>query len=350
MPRSALPRTLPLSLCAALWSIPALAWSQVPAPTAVPEARPYAAPAGSTLIALGQGDKSITLVDGATLERRARLQVEHTPHEVVASADGRTAYVMLYGDQQPGNQIAVVDLAAGSVLRTVSTAPLWRPHGVVRVGDDLLFTSESSRAIARFDTSTDRVEWVLGHGGSLGHMLAVDEAKGLAYVPNMASAELAVLSLAPFAGGPGGIARIPVPPAAEGLALSPDGQEVWLGHKQGGLVSVVDTESRTVVASIDAGSFPFRLAFSADGSRVYWTQPDRGELVYADATTREIRGRIQVGNGPTGFVLAAGGWAYVSLIGAGEVAVVDLEQGAVAQRVTVGAAPDGVCFAVPTAG
>lgn len=315
-------------------------------PQSEQSARAHPATAGSSLVVLGQGDNSITIIDGATLVERKRLEVEHTPHEVVCSADGKTGYVMLYGSQTPGAHIAVVDLTTDSIAEVIDLTPLTRPHGVARQGGQLWVTHEANRAVARFDIDTGTVDRVLGHGGAGGHMLVHDSERERIYVANVMSNDLAILSTSPAFAGPNGVTRVEVAAQPEGIALAPDGSEVWLGHRQGGLVSVVDTAAGEVVATIETGVFPFRLAFHPDGSKIYWTEPQRGQLVEAAVESREILRRIDVGAGPTGLVISDdGSWAYVSLIQAGAAAVVDLERGLVAKTIAVGAAPDGIAFA-----
>src|SRR5215472_6045452 len=51
----------------------------------------------SALLVLSKQDHTLAIVDPATLKPIARVPVGDDPHEVVASADGRTAYVSNYG-------------------------------------------------------------------------------------------------------------------------------------------------------------------------------------------------------------------------------------------------------------
>jgi DNA-binding beta-propeller fold protein YncE len=49
------------------------------------------------LLALSKRDHMLVIVDPATLQVVARAPVGPDPHEVIASADGRKAYVSIYG-------------------------------------------------------------------------------------------------------------------------------------------------------------------------------------------------------------------------------------------------------------
>jgi YVTN family beta-propeller protein len=47
----------------------------------------------NALLVLSKGDNTLTIVDPSSLQVVARIPVGHDPHEVTASADGKTAFV-----------------------------------------------------------------------------------------------------------------------------------------------------------------------------------------------------------------------------------------------------------------
>src|SRR4051812_30130825 len=51
----------------------------------------------TALLVLSKQDHTLAIVDPGTLKVLARIPVGDDPHEVIASADGRTAYVSNYG-------------------------------------------------------------------------------------------------------------------------------------------------------------------------------------------------------------------------------------------------------------
>ena len=101
------------------------------------------------LVVLNKTDNDMVAVDPATMKVTGRVAVGDGPHEVVLSADGKTAYVANYGAQTPGSSLSVIDLETMKETRRVDLLPLMRPHGLQMIGGRIYFTAETNRAIAR---------------------------------------------------------------------------------------------------------------------------------------------------------------------------------------------------------
>src|SRR4051812_9022882 len=79
------------------------------------------------LVALSKAEGQLAIMDPDTMKVRAKVATGADPHEVVISADGKTAFVSNYGAQVPGDSISVIDLATAKELRRVDVKPLMRP-------------------------------------------------------------------------------------------------------------------------------------------------------------------------------------------------------------------------------
>jgi YVTN family beta-propeller protein len=103
------------------------------------------------------------------------------------------------------------------------------------------------------------------------------------------------------------IVQIPVGKEPEGIALSPDGKTLWIGHRAAGLISVIDTATNKVIGTLTAGQMPLRLAYAPDGKRVYAVDPQEGAVVVFDAAARKEIGRIQIDGAPVGLIVSPDG-------------------------------------------
>ena len=90
------------------------------------------------LVVLNKGDASMVIIDPMTMTVTGKVTVGDGPHEVVLSADGKTAFVANYGGQAgPGSTLSVIDIATVKELRRVDLTPLMRPHGLHLIGTKL---------------------------------------------------------------------------------------------------------------------------------------------------------------------------------------------------------------------
>jgi YVTN family beta-propeller protein len=325
--------------CAGQRTIATLAGDTAPADA------PADAPA-ELLIVGNKRDNSVTLIDVAARHTLATLPTGEGPHEVAASSDGRWAVVANYGAQQPGNSLTVLDLARHAVARTIQLAPYRRPHGITFLpGDSLLaVTAESDQAVlvVRFADGTVARTIPTGQAGS--HMVSVRADGRMAYTANIGSGTVTELDL--VAGR--ATRTLPVAPRTEGVAVVPDGHEVWVGSNTQHTVTVIDTRTWAPVDTLSAPGLPYRIAISADGRTAVVPNPEANVVRVFDVATRTERRTISMTGGaegaqPVGVTLAADGRrVFVALQGTSEVAMVDLATGAELARFPVGAGPDGL--------
>src|SRR5450631_633998 len=94
-----------------------------------------------SLLVLSKSDKTLSIVEPVTLKVIARMPSGPDPHEVVASSDGKFAYISNYGGGAY-NTITVVDLIGQKTLEAIDLGPLRGPHGLDFAGGKLWFTAE----------------------------------------------------------------------------------------------------------------------------------------------------------------------------------------------------------------
>lgn len=326
-----------------------------------------------TLLALSKHDHMLAIVDPTTLKVIARAPVGPDPHEVIASADGKTAWVSIYGGGRY-HELSVIDLVGQKALPSFDTGALNGPHGLTFVGGNLWFTAEGAKAIARLDPQSGKIDWIMGTGQNRTHMLFVTSDEKTIYTTNVSSGTVSVIEKvtlppmrpppgmklppgAPPMGPPpgGGPPRmdwnqtvIPVGKGDEGFDVSPDGHELWTADAEDGTLSVIDLATRKVAASLDAKTFGAnRLKFTPDGKLVFISLLGGEDLVIYDAATRKEVKRVPIGHGAAGILMdAASNRAFISCGPDNYIAIVDLKSLAVTGHVEIGGEPDGLAWAV----
>jgi YVTN family beta-propeller protein len=298
------------------------------------------------LLVLNKPQGKLVIVDPTAKKVIGEVATGTGPHEVAVSADGKLAFVANYGDQTPGDSLSVIDLEAKKELRRVNLGALRRPHGIAESKGKIYFTAEANKLIARYDPAADRLDWLMGTGQDLTHMLVINQEQTRIFTSNIASDSIGVME--PMGqGGNWHYTVIPVGKRPEAIDLSPDGKEVWTAHSQDGGVSVIDADSKKVVATISAlTKHSNRLKFTLDGKLVLISDAESNQVLAIDAKERKLVKKITVGATPLGIQMAPDGkTAYVACSQDGKVAIVDLATLAQTGSIDVGPGPDGMAWA-----
>lgn len=298
----------------------------------------------SYLLVLNKTENTLAIIDPQNYKVIAKIPTGEGPHEVIASANGKLAFVTNYGTQTvQGSSLSVIDLDAKKELRRVDLGALRRPHGIVFVGGKVYFTCEVNRLIARYDPIADKVDWIIGTGQDATHMLvATADAKRI-YTANIRSNTVTVFDSAT---PPMKVLQIPVGNQPEGIDLSPDGKELWVGQNAEGKITIIDTATNKVKESVQTGGVPIRVKFTPDGKRILVSSAQSGELIVLDSATRKELKRIAVGETPVGILITPDGKrAFVATMQTGQVTAVNLDDLSVIKKIEPGQGPDGLAWA-----
>lgn len=311
----------------------------------------------AALLALSKQDKTLAIVDPASLKVIAKVPVGADPHEVIASNDGRWAYVSNYGFGA-FHTLSVVDLVNHKALPPVELGPLAGPHGLDYAGGRVWFTAERAKAIGRYDPSSKRVDWVLGTGQNRTHMIWVSPDMQRIVTTNVNSGTVSIMEPVALPQPPAALAGEPHPKTdwdetvvkvgggSEGFDVSPDRKEIWVANAKEGTISVISFAEKKVVATLQAGvPGANRLKFTPDGKSVLVSSLEKGELTVLDAASRKVVRRVPIGHGAAGIVIQPdGARAYIGCTPDNNVAVLDLHSWQVVGHINVGPSPDGLTW------
>lgn len=325
-----------------------------------------------SLLALSKTDHTLSIVDPVTLKILSRIPVGEDPHELVASSDGKTAYVAIYGGGSL-HELNVIDLVAQKPSINIDTRPLFGPHDVAFVNNKVWFTAEGSKAVGRYDPATSKLDWSMGTGQDRTHMLYVTADGKKIYTTNVSSGTVSILvdsmmppgNFTPPKDAPKG--NMPPPPpgggrprsnwvqiiiptarGSEGFDVSPDGKELWTASSEYGTITIIDLNSKKLDTKIDAKvTGANRLKFTPDGKMVFISSLQSGEITVYDAKRRKEIKRLKLGRGAAGILMDAdGSRAFVACSADDYVAIVNLKTLEVTGKLDVGGNPDGLAWAV----
>lgn len=242
-----------------------------------------------------------------------------------------SASVALSGEaivtNQPGDSLSVVDL---KTMKTVAEIKLsGKPAGIaLSPGKKIAYvTAPDGKALYAVDLDARTVTQRIQVGsGPLG--IAAHPTKSEIYVADWYAHKIAVLvwRTVPVIegdahmGGSGDDAaisarhaevllegpQIPVGQSPSGLAVTPDGKLLLSADRDSNQVSIIDIESRKVIATVPVGERPFGVTIAADGKRAYTANVGSDDVSVIDIPERKVVGTVKSGRRPYAVALSNG--------------------------------------------
>ncbi|MEF8817022.1 MAG: hypothetical protein V5A58_09540 [Salinibacter sp.] len=295
-------------------------------------------PDAPALLVANKNGASLYLVNPASGQVTDSVSTGAGPHEVAAAPSTRRAFVANYGD----GTISVIDIDGPSETARWRLEATQRPHGIA-VGPDeerVYVTAEDRQAVLELRAASGTVLRTFETGQDVTHMLALAPNASSLFATSIGSGTATKIDLeqgqmgAPTATGDG----------AEGVAVSPDGEEVWVTNRADDTVSILDATSASVVDSLSVPGFPIRADVSPDGRHALVSAPRAGDVAVYNADQRRLMTRLDVGQKPIGVLAPTDDRAYVANAGSGTVSVIDLNARAVVDTLSAGRGPDGMAY------
>jgi YVTN family beta-propeller protein len=148
------------------------------------------------------------------------------------------------------------------------------------------------------------------------------------------------------------IATILIDRVHNGVAVTPDGSKVYVAGSRGRFggarpdsVCVIDPVTNAVIATVPVGFSPFGVAVVPDGSKVYVANSSSNTVSVIDAVTNAAIATVPVGLGAAGVAVTPdGNKVYVANEGSNTVSVIHAATNTVSATIPVGLAP--VAFGV----
>jgi len=172
----------------------------------------------------------------------------------------------------------------------------------------------------------------------------VAQAAPFAYITNGASETVSVIDTATNTV----VATVGVGSGPIGVAVNPNGTRVYVANLTSNSVSVIDTGTNTVVANVTLGGSPFAVAVNPSGTRVYVTTVFSNNVSVIDTGTNTVVATVATGTMPGGIAVSpSGARVYVAIVGTltnpgSTILVIDTATNATIGSVAVGASPQAI--------
>jgi YVTN family beta-propeller protein len=311
------------------------------------------------LVVLNKSAASATVIDLASGEPLAEIGTGAGPHEVALHPGGRWAVVADYGAAEAGSTLSVLDLEELRRARVIELGEPVRPHGLAFEPDGraLWLTAETRQQLWRVDFATGEVLARATTGQRVSHMVA-RAPDGRLFVTNIGSG-----SVSPVEADGTVQDAVTTGAGAEGVAVTPDGRQLWVSNREADSLSVFDPHTMKLLRSVECPGFPIRVAVTPDSALALVSCARAGEVAIYSTRDFQRLGAVSIGleaddEGaglfgdrfgaspiPIGITVAADNLrAWVANAGADLVAEIDLRERRVVRFLPTGREPDGITW------
>ncbi len=226
------------------------------------------------------------------------ITVGDNPQGVAVSPSGFWVYV---ANNEDGN-VSVIDTNSNTVVDTIAVG-LGPLRAVVSGGGDRLYvTNAGDNNVSVVDTATNLEITTIPVGTSPAGLDVTPDRSRL-YVANtnepLGGGLFGTVSV--INTGTNSVVKTINLEGAEAVAVTPDGDHVYVSRRFPSGVSLIDTATNTVTGSVTAGLIPRGLAITPDGNRVYVANSVGNSVTVIDTGTNTVVDTITVVQRPIAF-------------------------------------------------
>jgi len=303
------------------------------------------------LIVANKGDQTVGIIDPTDGREVATVpEGGTTAHELIASPDGRLAYVPIYGNSgvgkpgTDGTNMVVVDLASRKVVGNLDFGKGVRPHcPLIGPKNGLLYvTTELEQAITVIDPKTLKVVATIPTGQKESHMLAITRDGKRGYTANVGPGTVSVLDLEANKT----LAVIPISGETQRISLAADDSMAFTADQTKPQLAVIDTATNKVKAWVPLPAPGYGTAATSDRHWLLVAVPKANQVAVVDLKTMNVAATVDVPKAPQEVLIRPDQKvAYVSCDASHEVAVIGIGDWKAQKPIEAGKGVDGLAWA-----
>jgi DNA-binding beta-propeller fold protein YncE len=303
------------------------------------------------LLVANKGDQTLGIIDPESGKQVAAVpEGGVTGHEVIASPNGRFAYVPIYGNSgvgkpgTDGSNMIAIDIAARKVVGNLDFGHGVRPH-CPHFGpkDGLLYVStEIDNAIAVVDPHSMKVVASIPTGKPESHMFAITRDGRYGFTTNVGSGTVSVLDMQAHKT----LDVISVAPMVQRISLSVDDRMAFTSDQSKPQLAVIDTQSRKVTSWVPLPGTGYGTAPTPDGKWLVIAMPTAKQVGVLNLKTLKVEYTLDVPAAPQEVLIRPdGAVAYVSCDASHKVAEIQTSNWTVSRLIDAGPGVDGLAWA-----
>lgn len=252
-------------------------------------------PSGTRAYVSNNGSNNVSVIDTNTNTMISTIPVGNKPNDIEINSAGTRVYVANYDS----NSISVIDTNTNSVIATVSMiyavdSVVGKPFDVVinPTGTRVYVAKQNNNYISVIDTNTNKVIDIVAVVGST-YSMAINPAGTRIYVANTTNYNAGHISIIDTSTNKV-ISTVKFDSILGYVSINPSGTRVYVTNSYIGQIKVMDTSNDSIVATIPMTSYG--IAFNSAGTLAYMSQSN--DISVIDTNTNSVVAKIVAGSNP----------------------------------------------------
>lgn len=258
---------------------------------------------GKRLFVTVETDHTLRIIDTATQQTLGTVKVSGRPNQCAATPDGKYVAVPI----RDGDSVDVIDV---SQQRIVKTLPIKEPHNALNTGSNryIYVSSMGAHEVDMIDLEKMDFAAHIPAGGrprpytvsSDGRTMyvAVADLHGFVIVDIPSQKVMERVELPAEHATLKKLQYETQDTLTHGLALSPDGSELWVSSLKDDAMYIYDVKAKKVTGRVNTGEGPNWIVFTPDGKYACISNAETDDVSIIDAKTRREVTRVKVGKVP----------------------------------------------------
>ena len=265
---------------------------------------------GKRLFVTVESDHTLRIIDTANQTSIATVKVSGRPNQCAVTPDGKYVVVPI----RDGDKVDIVDVSKREVVKSL---PLKEPHNALNTGSNryMFVSAMSGNEVDIIDLKKMDYATHIPVGGRPrpyvvspdGNTMYVAEANlhGFVIVDIPSRKVIDRVEMPAEHSTPHALQYETADTRTHGLALTPDGNELWVTSLLDDCVYIYDVRSKKIVGKVATGGGPNWTVFTPDGKYISVTNTDSDDVSIIDVKERREVTRVKVGRVPKRLAVAS---------------------------------------------
>jgi len=184
------------------------------------------------------------------------IPIDMLSHEAVITKD-KNSIVLTNYDLNEGNTIKLISTHTNALQKTITLDENIKANGIAPSSEPnkIVAVDYVRNVLFVLNIETDSIEKEIKTKQKKSHLVVMHPIKPMAYVTNVSSSSVSAIDLERNEV----VKTMPCGQGAKGIAITPDGSEIWVTNIRERSITIINTSTFKVVHTLTTGNEPLKL-------------------------------------------------------------------------------------------